>query len=258
MTIGQETGWGRVVGGTAVVVLCGIWLMHTASAQDPQVHYLPPGGMPPGAIGGQQLLRGGMLPGFFQPVEIRAPHGTLVSLAESGTFGPAQPAPVRVGLLIGQVYRLCVVNIPTHEGLEVFPTVEVVNRLHTPRGQETRFPIIIDLTKEDLELALDGKFVNRVIYLEDPLGALPVRDDPQVQGWFDVKPSDDPLAVADRLGRVMAIVRIGGRVPDVRGLIDMDFLFGCPPFLKLPPAGTAPPSATSKQAPPFAPTRTTP
>ncbi len=175
--------------------------------------------------------------GFFQSVEIRAPRGALISLAEGGRFPSPQAGPLRVGMLVGQPYRISVINLPSREGLEVFPTIEVVDRLHTPRGQETRFPVIVELTLEDLNLALDGKFVTRVVYLEDPLSALPTRQDPGAQSWFDVRPGTDPVAEAKRLGRPMAIVRMGARVPDVSRGFDPDFLFGCPPLLKLTSPG---------------------
>jgi len=128
------------------------------------------------------------LPGYFQPVEIKAPQGALVSLAVAGTFDGPKPAPRRTGFLIGQVYRMRVTNIHLHPGMEVFPTIEVTDRLYPPRGQETRFAIPIELTQEDLELALQGKFVTRVIYLEDPRRALPVAEDPQRQEWFEIGP----------------------------------------------------------------------
>ena len=51
----------------------------TSVAQEGRVHYWHHGIMPPGAIGGRQLLRGGPLPGYFQPVEIKAPAGALIS-----------------------------------------------------------------------------------------------------------------------------------------------------------------------------------
>jgi len=41
---------------------------------------------------------------------------------------------------------------------------------------------------------------------------------------------DDPLEVADRLGRPVAIVRLGGRLPDAMGP-DQRFLYGSPPVL---------------------------
>ena len=122
-----------------MVVLLSLGAAAVLLAQEPGVHYLHQGVMPPGAIGRGQLQRGGPLPGFFQPVEIKAPSGALVSLATAGQFNPAQPAPVRVGFLIGQVYRLRVMKIPMKPGLEVFPTIEVIDRLYAPPGQHRRF-----------------------------------------------------------------------------------------------------------------------
>jgi hypothetical protein len=181
------------------------------------------------------------LPGFFQPVEIKAPSGALVSLATTGQFDQPQKAPRRAGLLIGQVYRLRVMNIPRNAGMEVFPTVEVIDRLYAPQGQQQRFAIPVELTLEDLELALAGKFVTRVIYLEDPNCALPVRDDPGAQSWFEVGPKRDPLATADALGRPVAILRLGARVPGRHESPEASFLFGCPPFAGLPPLEAAEP-----------------
>ena len=92
--------------------------------------------LPPGAIGSRQLQRGGPLAGFFQPVEIKAPPGVLISLAVANQFGPPQEAPRRVGLLIGSVYRLRVTNIPLPqaEGMEIFPTIEIIDRTYAPIG----------------------------------------------------------------------------------------------------------------------------
>lgn len=150
-------------------------------------------------------MRGGPLPGFFQPVEIKAPCGALISLAAEGQFDQPQQGSRKVGLLIGSVYRLRVTGIPLAAGLEVFPTVEIIDRTYPPIGMELRFPIPIELSEKDLRLALEGKFVTRVIYMEDPRNALPARENPQAQEWFETKPGEDPLAVADALGRPVAI-----------------------------------------------------
>ncbi len=188
------------------------------------------GKLPPGAIGAQQLLRGGPLPGYFQPVEIRAPEGASVSLAVNNVLTAPRATPLKVGMLIAPVYRLRVTQIPNHTGEEVYPTVEIINRIYPPVGEEFRFPVPIDLTQADLELALAGKFVTRIVYLEDPAQALPVATTPDEQRYFEVRPSDDPLEVADRLGRPVAIIRLGGRLPDATGP-DEKFLFGSPPLL---------------------------
>ncbi|MGW8257332.1 MAG: hypothetical protein ACWGMZ_07610, partial [Thermoguttaceae bacterium] len=182
----------------------------------------------------RQLQRGGPLPGFFQPVEIKSPPGSLVSMAAQGRFEEPLPAPRKVGLLIGSVYRLRVTGIRLAQGQEVFPTIEIVDRLYAPIGQTLRFPIRIELTKADLKLALAGKFVTRVIYVEDPGNALPASSAGERQNWFDLRPGEDPLATADVLGRPAAILRMGGRVPSSSPDIDPGFLAGCPPFRVYP------------------------
>jgi hypothetical protein len=168
---------------------------------------------PPGVIAARQLQRGGPLPGYFQPVEVSAPAGTLISVAGDANFAEPRRDKLLAGMLIGPVYRLKVGGIPGHEGAEVFPTIEVIDRLHPPPGQAARFPIPIVLTQEELEFALDGRYVLRVIYVEDHRSAPPVRDLPGEQRYFEVAPGEDPLHVADRLGRPVAILRMGSRVP---------------------------------------------
>jgi hypothetical protein len=89
-----------------------------------------------------------------------------------------------------------------------------------------------------MEYALAGRFVTRVIYLEDPQRPIPASDAGS-QFSFDVAPGDNPLQVADGLGRPVAILRIGGRLPLDSQQPDATFLYGSPPHLKVvrhPPA----------------------
>jgi hypothetical protein len=207
-----------------------LWVCHLAavvSAQGP-VHYLNRADMPPGQIGRAQLERGGPLAGYFQPVDVRGPQGALVSLAMEGDFPPTESNKVLSGLLIGQVYRLRVGNIPRLADVEIFPSIEVIDRLYPPPGQETRFPIPIEISHEDLELASQGKYITRVIYLEDPRHPLPVREIPHEQRVLDSHLSQDPLQVADQWGRPMAILRLGSRVP-TQDIETGKFLFDSPP-----------------------------
>jgi len=210
-----------------------------ALGQHGPIHYFHSGDLPPGAIGQGQLLRGGPLPGYYQPVEIKAPEGAAISLAVDGHFESPREAPVLVGLLIGQVYRLKITRIPRNEGFEVFPTIEVVNRLYPPRGLENHFPVPIEFTLDELELALSGRFVTRVIYLEDPNTALPVADDPDRQRYYEVRSDQNLLKVADRLGRPMAIMRMGSRTPDYDA-VSRRFTFGTPPLRILERPGPLP------------------
>jgi hypothetical protein len=185
----------------------------SAFAQGPW-HYLNKADTPPGVIGQRQLQRGGPLPGYFQPVEVTAPAGSLVSVASEGGFSEAREGSALAGMLIGQVYRLRISNIRNHEGQEVFPTIEVIDRLYPPPGQAYRFPIPIELTQEEIELALDGSYVLRVIYIENPRDSLPFHNVPGKQRYFEIGAGEDAMETADRLGRPVAILRMGSRVPD--------------------------------------------
>jgi hypothetical protein len=223
----------RVAGKLSVVLLALLCPALRGWAQEPALHYWHQGVMPPGAIGSRQLQRGGPVAGFFQPVEIKAPPGVLVSLAVASQFGAPQKPPCRVGLLIGSVYRLRVTNIPLPqaEGMEIFPSIEIIDRTYAPTDQQVRFAIPVEIDPHDIDLAIHGKFVTRVIYLEDPHNALPVRN-ADGQSWFDVAPGRDPLVAAGELGRPVAILRLGGRVPDQGP--DPNFYFGSPAWVQYP------------------------
>jgi hypothetical protein len=220
---------------TRVVLLClslviGHWSLVIAPViAQPPVHRLYRGDAPPGHIGKMQLLRAGRA-GYYQPVEVRGPKGSLVSLASEGTFLPAESNVAAGGMLIGEVYRLRVGNIPNLEGFEVFPSIEVIDRLCPPPGQATRFPVPVEIEQQDLELAASGKYITRIIYVEDPKNALPARDLPDQQRVYEVRAHEDPLEVADEIGRPIAILRIGSRTPDVDPSSGR-FLFDCPSLM---------------------------
>lgn len=236
LVLARPPRWMRVEGILRWAVLVCLASGHPAAAQERPVHWLNAGAMPPGAIGSLRLHRGGPLSGYFQPVRIRAPQGARIALAMEGSFGLPQFGDVLAGMHIGPVYRLRVTEIPNNPGLEIFPTVEVIDRLYPPPGLALRFPIPVELTLEELELAARGAFVTRVIYVEDPQQALPVtqvRDGEQP--WMEAPPGEDPLVAADRRGRPVAILRIGGRVPAVANA-DGQFGCGAPPLIMYDPS----------------------
>lgn len=207
-------------------LLVGAVCSPAAVAQQPPVHWLHAGAMPPGAIGNLRLMRGGPVSGYFQPVRVRAPEGARISLAEEGGFNDMQSNNVLVGMLIGPVYRMTVSGVGPQQDQTVYPTVEVVDRLYPPAGLATRYPIPVELTADECDMAVQGMFVTRVIYVENPNEALPVNEKPgDEQQWVEAPHGADPLAVADEMGRPVAILRIGGRMPTVTG-----GAFGsCPP-----------------------------
>lgn len=198
-----------------------------------KVHYLLDANQAPGVVASSQIARGTRGMGTFQAVSISGPPGLQVALARDAQFLPPLEAPVTTGMLVGGVYRFRVTRIPFREGEELYPTLEVIDRIYPPAGREHRFPIPVVLTQEDLRLALDGAMVTRVIYLEDGEIAEPIAATPGEQNTLDVAVADNALQVADQLGRPVAILRIGSRVPMNMNSDLTDFLYGCPPWVPL-------------------------
>jgi hypothetical protein len=206
-----------------------------ASASLPKVHYFQDANQAPGAVAAAQVLRQVPGAGTFQAVSVSGPENLKIGLARDGYFLDPIEAPVITGMLVGSVYRFRVTNIPLRPGEELYPSVEIISRVFAPAGKEHRFPIPVVLTREDLYLALDGALVTRVIYLEDSEIAEPVAAVPGTQRTLDVDAADNALQTADQLGRPMAILRIGSRVPaDLTGDLS-HFMYGCPPWIPLPP-----------------------
>ncbi|MEM7473902.1 MAG: hypothetical protein AAF483_02860 [Planctomycetota bacterium] len=202
----------------------------------PRVHYLLDSRQPPGMVASAQANKNPTPLGAFQAVSVSGPEGLQVALAKDGMFLPPLEAPVTTAMLVGGVYRFRVTNIPLRPGAELYPTLEIIDRLYSPPGREHRFPIPVQLTEEDLRLALKGAFVTRVIYVEDNDNAFPFAFEPGQQRTTDVLPTDNALQVADRFGRPVAILRIGSRVPtNLQGDLTQ-FLYGCPPWRPLPVA----------------------
>jgi hypothetical protein len=195
--------------------------------------------MPPGMIGAIQLEQRPYLRGVWQAIEVRGPQGVQFNFAEGGQFAPDIASPARVAVLIGPVYRLRMTRIPGDEDLELFPTIEVIDRTCPPAEREHRFPIQIEIDEMDIADAARGELVTRVIYLEDNEIAEPVDTAGKPQRVLDIRPEQNALRTADGLGRPVAILRMGSRVPNVsEGQDWLEFLYGCPPWTPLKPIPT--------------------
>ncbi|MFP6586922.1 MAG: hypothetical protein VB814_04690 [Pirellulaceae bacterium] len=216
----------------ALICITTVFALPTA-AQEPSSlrdrHFRDSGLHPPGQVGQGLLSRGGPIPGYFQPIEVRAPQGTQLAFVANGQFGPSLLAPTKAGMLIGAVYRMKITNIPGLEGVEVFPSIEVINRIYPPRGLAAKFAIPIQFSLREIKMAVQGFYVTRVIYLEDPTNPIPVDEPIGRQRTLDISYTEDPLHVADKLGRPVAILRIGSRYPQLNAETGR-FMFSSPPI----------------------------
>jgi hypothetical protein len=206
------------------------------AAQQPKaVHYRYPSQTPLGQVGAERLRQGGPVVGYYQPVAFSSQSPITISLANDGTWTDGTVGKVHAALQLGQPYRLKLTNLPLHTGRECYPTIEVVDRTYPPGGMEFRFPIPVVFNDDDIRLAMDGMFVTRVIYVEDPQLAIPGGQQPGEQLWHDAGAAANPLEIADQLGRPVAIIRMGGRLPDERHGPDYAFQFGCPKWFQFTP-----------------------
>ncbi|MCA9036025.1 MAG: hypothetical protein KDA91_12895 [Planctomycetaceae bacterium] len=197
----------------------------TCTGQSPGEMYHPLNHrMPPGMAAGMLNSVRGYNPSYLQPVRVELPTDGIVSVYSAST-APSGNArtPAQFSINAGHVYRLRLSELPELPGAEIYPTIELLDHLHPPAGMEHNFPVPVVFSLDDLQVALSGKLVTRIIYLEQPSMAQlldPLRREiPQT-----VSPADNALKEADRLGRPIAIVRIGGRTP--AGPDDAQFYYG--------------------------------
>ncbi len=188
---------------------------------------------------------------YVQPVQVVLPTTGKVTFLQGGPQGPMQHSPAQAGLMVGLTYRLKISDMPEFPGAELYPSVEVLDRLHPPPGREHEFPVPLDLTREEIEDALDGGLVTKVVYIEQPSLAVPVQQERPISPQL-INVNTNLLAEADRVGRPMLLVRIGGRQPDPRTIEPGFYGTGGPVLPSIPPQrkpanGAAPPSATGAE-----------
>ena len=169
--------------------------------------------MAPGLVAERYRKADPDLATVIQPVRIIVPREANVSVLSNGSVLSTVQSKTTVGLAIGPVYQLKVSGLNLHESVELYPSIELLGRLYPPRGMENRFPIEIEITRDDLLQVIDGSMVTKVIYLEHGDMVVPHRHSPDMQPTFDVAANEDPLRASKSLGRPMAILRIGSRVP---------------------------------------------
>ena len=205
------TTWRSALAMTALVAL--MFSFASASSVAQVRHNRVRSDMAPGLASERYRKADPDLANVTQPVRIIAPAETTVSVLSNGSVLSASQSKVTMGLAVGPVYQVKVSGLNLNESVELYPSIELLGRLYPPRGMENRFPIEIVITRDDLLQVIDGSMVTKVIYLEHGDMVVPHRHSPDTQPTFDVSANEDPLQSSQSLGRPMAILRIGSRVP---------------------------------------------
>ena len=182
----------------------------------------------------------------LQPVRFILPGaGGTVSIYQSAGNSQTNASPAQYEIGVGYTYRLRLSDMPEFPGKELYPSLELLDKLHPPAGKIDEFPIPVSFSKVEIEEALAGRLVTKVVYLEQPQLAPPSDMRTPTNTWT-LPDKVNLIAEADRRGRPMAIVRIGSRKPAANG---RDYGFfgnggpvnpsGSATMLPLPPPVTA-------------------
>jgi uncharacterized repeat protein (TIGR01451 family) len=169
---------------------------------------------PVGRVGRWSGIIGKGLAGTFQSVQVTLPTTGKVTVYNGGpATGATLGAPAQFSIGVGCVYRLKISEMPEFPGVELYPSIEIFDRLHPPTGREYEFPVPIAINADEVQRAIDGGMVTKVVYLEQPQLAVTGDLTPALLNRL-LPPDRNLLIEADRLGRPMILVRLGGRTPD--------------------------------------------
>ncbi len=214
---GQSLKWMNTMAiRTASLMAMIIVMSQSASAQMPQRGYQPLHHMAsPGTAGLWAERLGRACPGYWQTIELTTLEGGSVSYYDEASSAINTVSGAKVELQVAAVYRLKLSDLPDYPGVELYPTIEVIDRLHPPAHLKHEFPIPIVVTEADIEAALRDELVTKVIYLDQPEIAATVA--PYDGGMrSETLPSyRNLLAEADERGRPLLIFRMGRRVPSL-------------------------------------------
>lgn len=213
--------------------MVGMAMMATANAQGPTTGRYHPldQHVAPGVAGRWSAMVRRDAINTFQMIRVELPgDGGRVAVYTGADGGQTDlSSSAQASILVGPVYRLRISDLSDFPGVELYPTVELLDRLHPPAGREAEFPVPIVFTEQEIQFALQGRLVTKVVFLEQPDRASPARSTTASRVRV-VEPRENPLAVADENGRPMAIVRLGSRVPDANAP-DSGFYGTCAPVV---------------------------
>lgn len=172
--------------------------------------------------GGGVLTSGGQMAGIPPTVQVTfgQPDGMYVRYDATGAgLFDSEPlvVPARQNFPQGGLYRIKLTNIPSREGVELYPTVELAYANPRTGAYLAHNSVPVQFTEEDFDQVLTGNFVTKVIYLPDPdfQGPALAGIDTLVSTRLD--PGIDPIVEADRRGSILAIIRLGDKDIEMSG-----------------------------------------
>jgi len=126
--------------------------------------------------------------------------------------------PARQNFTQGGIYRLKMTNIPGHEGVELYPTLELGPGTVRTAAFLAHNAIPVQFTDEDLDQVATGNFVTKVLYLPDPEFQELALAGVETLVSTRLDPGLDPIVEADRRGTILAVIRVGNKDLEMPGI----------------------------------------
>jgi hypothetical protein len=171
----------------------------------------------PGVLGGEAIMP---FPAQASQVAFVGPDGMTVQwdVGVPGAFD-SEPlvVPGRYNFPQGAIYRLKISSIPGRPGVELYPTLEVAPSTPRIEAYLAHNAIPVQFLEEDFDQILSGNFVTKVIYLPDAEFQELAIAGVETLVSTRLDPGVDPIAEADRLGTILAIIRVGNKDLEVPG-----------------------------------------
>jgi len=213
--------------------------LHKAQDQARSNYFPLHGNMPPGQLAKWASMSSRAAPGKPQPVLLQLPStGSVAIYRAGGNDALAIKSTDQFQVFVGHTYRLQVSGLTEYPGLELYPSIEVLDRLNPPAELKEQYPVPIEITTEEIEWVLQGRMITKVIYLEQPQLA-DARDQAMLLPALTVPPSRNLMTEADLRGRPLIVVRLGGRLPDPHHPDPNFFGTGAPVLVKKKPTPPA-------------------
>lgn len=220
------------------LLLAALAAISPAAAQEPSSHFPLDHRVPVGKAGRWNVIAQRGMYGHKQNVAVTVTGGARVTFFDGATpGGVSAESPAQARLMVGHAYRLKISDMPEFPGVELYPTVELVDRLHPPAEREAEFAVPMELTSEEIESVLRDRMVTKVVYMERQDLPRPTAQ-PSGVPITELPAHVNLLESAWQMGRPVAILRIGGRTRVTHGMDDL--LQPAPPVELVPARSETP------------------
>jgi uncharacterized protein (TIGR03067 family) len=152
-------------------------------------------------------------------VVLQGPKGAIATwrgrdVVDGSETEHEQVLPGRKAVSTGETLQFALAKIPEHEGLELSASISVEPIARSTQSYLEHSSIPVQITQEDIDQASSGKLVTKVVYLPNATHAELALAGVESLVTTRLDPGVNPIIEAERRGHILAVLRLGNRLPD--------------------------------------------